>query len=317
MAISAAAGKKETQFLWEGKDKRGNKVRGKSLAANEAALRADLRRQGVAATRIKTPSAMFKSGGKISAMDIAVFARQLATMMSAGIPMVQAFEIIGNGHEKPAMQKLVLDVKATIEGGSTLHESLAKHPLYFDDLFVNLVEAGEQAGALETLLDKIATYKEKTESLKKKIKKALFYPTAVLVVAIIVTVILLIFVIPQFESVFAGMLEGAQLPAFTRLVLGISEVIKDHILIALGVGIVLWIAFVLFIRTNVGRRVFDKVKLKAPVIGPVVTKVAISRFTRTLGTLVSSGVPILQALTIVKETAGNVVISNSFIKKNC
>src|SRR5712664_1139650 len=170
MAISAAAGKKDTQFLWEVKDKRGNKVRGKSLAANEAALRADLRRQGVAATRVKTPSSAFRSGGKVLPMDIAVFSRQLATMMSAGIPMVQAFEIIGNGHEKPAMQKLVLDIKANIEGGSTLHESL---------------------------LDKIATYKEKTEALKKKIKKALFYPAAVLAVAIIVSAVLLIFVIPQ------------------------------------------------------------------------------------------------------------------------
>src|SRR6202140_4811892 len=149
MAISASASKKGTQYQWEGKDKRGNKVRGKSLAANEATLRADLRRQGVAATRVKTPSTVSRFGGKVQPMDIAVFARQLATMMSAGIPMVQAFEIIGNGHEKPSMQKLVLDIKANIEGGSTLHESLAKHPLYFDDLFVNLVEAGEHAGALE------------------------------------------------------------------------------------------------------------------------------------------------------------------------
>src|ERR1700728_3135904 len=178
MATSATAVKKETQFLWEGKHKRGNKVRGKALAANEASLRADLRRQGVAATRIKTQSSTFRGGGKVTNADIAVFSRQLATMMSAGIPMVQAFEIIGNGHDKPAMQQLVLDIKSNIEGGSTLHESLAKFPLYFDDLFVNLVEAGEQAGALESLLHKIATYKEKTEALKKKIKKALFYPIA-------------------------------------------------------------------------------------------------------------------------------------------
>src|SRR5580698_2669144 len=203
MAISATASKKDVQFIWEGKDKRGHKVRGKSLAANEQALRADLRRQGVATTRVKTPSRI-RSGGKVQPQDIAVFARQLATMMAAGIPMVQAFEIIGNGHEKPAVQKLVLEIKSSIEGGSTLHESLAKHPLYFDDLFVNLVEAGEQAGALETLLDKIATYKEKTEALKKKIKKAMFYPAAVLIVAVIVTVILLVFVIPQFESLFKG-----------------------------------------------------------------------------------------------------------------
>src|SRR5271166_2609919 len=226
MAISATATKKETQFLWEGKDKRGNKVRGKSLAPNEAALRADLRRQGVAATKVKTQSNMFRSGGKVTNEDIAVFSRQLATMMSAGIPMVQAFEIIGNGHEKPAMQKLVLDIKGTIEGGSTLHESLAKHPMYFDDLFVNLVEAGEHAGALETLLDKIATYKEKTEALKKKIKKALFYPAAVLIVAIIVTVILLIFVIPQFESLFKGF--GADLPAFTQMVVNLSKFVQHQ-----------------------------------------------------------------------------------------
>src|SRR6204780_2091672 len=183
MAVTASAGKRETQFLWEGKDKRGHKVRGKALAANEAALRADLRRQGVAATRVKAQPSLFRSGGKITGEDISSFSRQLATMMAAGIPMVQSFEIVGNGHEKPAMQKLVLDIKANIEGGSTLHESLAKFPLYFDDLFVNLVEAGEQAGALETLLDKIATYKEKTEALKKKIKKALFYPIAGLAAA--------------------------------------------------------------------------------------------------------------------------------------
>src|ERR1700678_4369667 len=224
MATSATAVKKETQFLWEGKDKRGNKVRGKSLAANESALRADLRRQGVAATRVKTQSKAFRSGGKVNAMDIAVFSRQLATMMAAGIPMVQSFEIVGNGHEKPAMQKLILDIKANIEGGSTLHESLAQHPLYFDDLFVNLVEAGEQAGALETLLDKIATYKEKTEALKKKIKKALFYPAAVMVVAVVVTIILLIFVIPQFEELFRGF--GADLPAFTQMVVNLSRFVQ-------------------------------------------------------------------------------------------
>src|SRR6202171_5189551 len=226
MAISATASKKETQFLWEGKDKRGNKVRGKSLAANEATLRADLRRQGVAPTRVKRQSGAFRGGGKVNALDIAVFSRQLATMMSAGIPMVQAFEIIGNGHDKPAMQKLVLDIKANIEGGSTLHESLAKHPLYFDDLFVNLVEAGEQAGALETLLDKIATYKEKTEALKKKIKKGLFYPIAVLCVAIIVSIILLVFVIPQFEELFKGF--GADLPAFTQMVVNLSRFVQHQ-----------------------------------------------------------------------------------------
>jgi type IV pilus assembly protein PilC len=313
MAISAAAGKKETQFLWEGKDKRGNKVRGKSLAANEAALRADLRRQGVAATRVKTPSTAFRSGGKILAMDIAVFARQLATMMAAGIPMVQAFEIIGNGHEKPAMQKLVLDVKGTIEGGSTLHESLAKHPLYFDDLFVNLVEAGEQAGALETLLDKIATYKEKTEALKKKIKKALFYPAAVLVVAIIVTVILLIFVIPQFESLFKGF--GADLPAFTQMVVNMSRFMQHQgwMLLIVVAGAVY--AFLYFHkRSRNMRRGMDRALLKFPVIGPILVKAAIARFARTLSTMFAAGVPLVEAMQSVAGATGNIVYEEAVLR---
>src|ERR1700733_4004240 len=196
--------KRDIPFTWEGKDKRGTRVKGKSLAPDETSLRADLRRQGIAPSRIRKQSQAFKSGGKVKPEDIAVFARQLATMLAAGIPMVQAFEIVGNGNDKPAMQKLVLDIKSDVEGGTSLHESLAKHPLYFDDLFVNLVEAGEQAGALESLLDKIATYKEKTEALKKKVKKALFYPAAVLVVAVVVTTVLLIFVIPQFQSLYKG-----------------------------------------------------------------------------------------------------------------
>src|SRR5215510_3833605 len=224
--------KRDVPFQWEGMDKKGNRVKGKSLAPDEAALRADLRRQGIAPSRVKKQSQSFKSGGKPNAADIAVFARQLATMLAAGIPMVQAFEIVGNGNEKPAMQKLVLDIKQDVEGGTSLHEALAKHPLYFDDLFVNLVEAGEQAGALETLLDKIATYKEKTEALKKKVKKALFYPAAVMVVAIVVTVILLIFVIPQFESLFKGF--GADLPAFTQFVINLSRGLQDNWLFIFG-----------------------------------------------------------------------------------
>jgi type IV pilus assembly protein PilC len=313
MAISATAGKKETQFLWEGKDKRGNKVRGKSLAANEAALRADLRRQGVAATRVKTPSAAFRSGGKILAIDIAVFARQLATMMSAGIPMVQAFEIIGNGHEKPAMQKLVLDIKGTIEGGSTLHESLAKHPLYFDDLFVNLVEAGEQAGALETLLDKIATYKEKTEALKKKIKKALFYPAAVLIVAVIVTVILLIFVIPQFEALFKGF--GADLPAFTQMVVNMSRFMQHQgwmLLIVTGGGIYAFLYF--HKRSRNMRRGMDRAMLKFPIIGPILVKAAIARFARTLSTMFAAGVPLVEAMQSVAGATGNIVYEEATLR---
>src|SRR3954466_3455102 len=225
--------KRDIPYQWEGMDKKGNRVKGKSLAPDEAALRADLRRQGIAVGRIKKQSQALKAGGKVKAEDIAVFSRQLATMLAAGIPLVQAFEIVGNGNDKPAMQKLILDIKADVEGGTSLHEALGKHPLHFDDLFVNLVEAGEQAGALETLLDKIATYKEKTEALKKKVKKALFYPTAVLAVAVIVTVILLIYVIPQFEALFKDF--GADLPAFTQFVIKMSRGLQDNWYIFLAV----------------------------------------------------------------------------------
>jgi type IV pilus assembly protein PilC len=306
MAISATASRKDTQFVWEGKDKRGHKIRGKALAANEAALRADLRRQGVAPTRVRTQSKSLRGGGKVNNEDIAVFSRQLATMMGAGIPMVQAFEIIGNGHDKPAMQKLVLDIKANIEGGSTLHESLAKHPLYFDSLFVNLVEAGEQAGALETLLDKIATYKEKTEALKKKIKKALFYPAAVMIVAVVVSIILLVFVIPQFESLFKGF--GADLPAFTQMVVNLSRFVQSQgwwMLIMICGGIYAFFYFKK--RSKKMQLLMDRVMLKFPIIGPILQKSAIARFARTLSTMFAAGVPLVEAMGSVAGATGNIV----------
>jgi type IV pilus assembly protein PilC len=313
MAVSATAGKRETQFIWEGKDKRGHKVRGKALAANEQALRADLRRQGVAATRVKTQSTLFSTGGKPNSEDISVFARQLATMMAAGIPMVQSFEIVGNGHEKPAMQKLILDIKASVEGGSTLHESLAKFPLYFDDLFVNLVEAGEQAGALETLLDKIATYKEKTEALKKKIKKALFYPAAVMIVAVVVTIILLIFVIPQFEELFKGF--GADLPAFTQMVVNLSRAVQHSgwwwALLAAGAGFGLRYFYK---RSKNMQRGLDRAMLKFPVIGPILQKSAIARFSRTLSTMFAAGVPLVEAMGSVAGATGNIVYEEATLR---
>src|SRR5437868_10850341 len=228
-------------FVWEGTDKKGKKLKGRMLAVSEAAVKSDLRRQGVLAKKVRKETQLFKSGKKVNAEDIALFARQLATMLQAGIPMVQCFDIIGNGHDKPSMQKLVLAIKSDVEAGTTLHESLGKHPLYFDDLFVNLVEAGEQAGALETLLDKIATYKEKTEALQTKVKTALFYPAAVLAVAVIVTCILLIFVIPQFEELFKGF--GADLPAFTQFVINMSRGLQDN---GLYVIVVVVGAFVTF-----------------------------------------------------------------------
>ena len=314
MAITAtaAAGKKEIQFLWEGKDKRGNKVRGKTLASSEAMLRADLRRQGVAPTRVKSQSTLFKSKGKVTNEDIAIFSRQLATMMAAGIPMVQSFEIIGNGHEKPAMQKLVLDIKASIEGGSTLHESLAKFPLYFDSLFVNLVEAGEQAGALEALLDKIATYKEKTEALKKKIKKALFYPIAVLCVAVIVSVILLIFVIPQFEELFKGF--GADLPAFTQMVVNLSRFVQHQgWWLAMVVAGSFYGFFYLLKRSKKMQLGMDRVVLKAPIVGPIIQKAAIARFARTLATMFAAGVPLVEAMQSVAGATGNIVYEEAVL----
>ena len=313
MAVSASVSRKETQFIWEGKDKRGHKVRGKALAANEATLRADLRRQGVSPTRVKTQSSAFRGGGKPSNEDIAIFSRQLATMMSAGIPMVQSFEIIGNGHEKPSMQKLVLDIKANIEGGSTLHESLAKFPLYFDDLFVNLVEAGEQAGALETLLDKIATYKEKTEALKKKIKKALFYPAAVLIIAVVVSIILLIFVIPQFEELFKGF--GADLPAFTQMVVNLSRFVQHQ---GWWMGIIVIAAFYAFFyfykRSKTMQRNIDRVMLKFPIIGPILQKSAIARFARTLSTMFAAGVPLVEAMQSVAGATGNIVYEEATLR---
>src|SRR5262245_44593885 len=260
--------KRDVPFTWEGMDKKGNRIKGKSLAPDEAALRADLRRQGIAPSRIRKQSGALKSGGKGKPEDIPVFSRQLATMLTAGIPLVQAFEIVGNGHDKPAMQKLILDIKTDVEGGTSLHEALAKHPLQFDDLFVNLVEAGEQAGALENLLDKIATYKEKTEALKKKVKKALFYPAAVLVVAVIVTLILLIFVIPQFEQLFKGF--GADLPAFTQFVINISMAVQHH---GITMGVIVGAAVYVFIyfhkRSRKMRQFLDRMALKVPVIGPI------------------------------------------------
>jgi type IV pilus assembly protein PilC len=305
--------KKDIPFAWEGMDKKGQRVKGKSLAPNELALKQDLRRQGVVATRIKKQSTAMKTGGKVRAEDIAIFSRQLATMLAAGIPLVQAFEIIGAGHEKPSMQKLVLDVKADIESGTSLHEALGKHPLHFDDLYVNLVEAGEQAGALETLLDKIATYKEKSEAIKKKVKKALFYPAAVLAVAVIVTIILLLFVIPQFESLFKGF--GADLPAFTQMVINLSKFVQEFgIVMALVAGGGIY-AFLYFKKRSRKMREFlDRLSLKMPIIGPILNKAAIARYARTLSTMFSAGVPLVEALDSVAGATGNVVYENAVLK---
>jgi type IV pilus assembly protein PilC len=311
--MAEAVAGKQFPFLWEGKDRKGNRVKGRGLAKDEMEMRSDLRRQGIAATRVRKERQLFKSQGKVTAEDIAVFARQLATMLTAGIPMVQAFEIIGVGHDKPAMQKLVLAIKSDIETGNALNQALAKHPLYFDDLFVNLVEAGEHAGALETVLDKIATYKEKTEALKKKIKKALFYPAAVLAVAIIVTVILLIFVIPQFESLFKGF--GADLPAFTQFVINMSRWMQDNgWMLLIIVGAAAWTFAYFYKRSRPMRQAIDRMSLQIPVIGPILKKAAIARFARTLATMFGAGVPLVEAMKSVAGATGNIVYQDATLR---
>jgi len=304
--------KREIPFAWEGRDKKGARIKGRSLAPDEQTLRAELRRQGVAPSKIRKQR-QGRRGGKVNPGDIAVFSRQLATMLAAGIPMVQAFEIVGAGNEKPAMQKLVLDIKADVEGGTSLHEALGKHPLYFDDLYVSLVEAGEQAGALESLLDKVATYKEKTEALKKKVKKALFYPAAVLAVAVIVTIVLLVFVIPQFEALYKGF--GANLPAFTQFVIHVSEVVQhDGFFIAMVVGGAIWAFFYFKKRSKAMREFLDRMILKVPVIGPILNKAAIARYARTLSTMFAAGVPLVEALDSVAGATGNIVYENAVLK---
>jgi type IV pilus assembly protein PilC len=305
--------RKDTAFQWEGMDKKGQKVKGKAVAADEKSLKSDLRRQGVIATRVKKQSNALKSGGKVTPGDIAIFSRQLATMLGAGIPLVQAFEIVGSGHDKPAMQKLILSIKSDIEGGTSLHEALARNPLYFDDLYVNLVEAGEQAGALESLLDKVATYKEKSEAIKKKVKKALFYPAAVLIVAVVVTTILLIFVIPEFEDLFKGF--GADLPAFTQMVINMSKAIQHYgIYMAAAIAAAVMTFMHFYKRSRKMREWLDRMSLKVPAIGPILEKAAIARFARTLSTMFAAGVPLVEALESVAGACGNIVFENAVMK---
>ncbi len=311
MAQSIAS--KQAAFLWEGTDSRGKRVRGKSVAATEIAVRAELRKQGVVPVKIRKQSSFLQGKGKVKAADVSLFSRQLATMLQAGIPLVQAFEIVGAGHDNPAMQKLILSIKQDLEGGTALAEALSKHPLHFDDLYINLVEVGEHSGSLDSLLDKVATYKEKTEAIKKKIKKALFYPTAVVVVAIIVTTILLIFVIPEFENLFKGF--GADLPAFTRLVINLSHFMQIwgvYVFAALGGGI--WGLVQAKKRSRRLRELQDRLALKLPVVGEILVKAAIARFARTLSTMFNAGVPLVEALDSVAGATGNVIYENGVMQ---
>ena len=311
---TAAATSNANIFVWEGVDRKGTRVKGEASASNEILLKADLRRQGINPLKVKKKSKpLFSSGKKIIPKDIAVFARQLATMMTAGVPLVQAFEIIGRGHEKPAMQDLIMSIKNDVESGTSLADSLAKHPRYFDNLFTNLVNAGEQSGALETLLDKIAIYKEKTEELKGKVKKALFYPTAVLGVAFVVSGILLLFVVPQFQELFEGF--GADLPAFTQFVINLSEFMqKFWWLVLLGIGVTVFAFINAKKRSPAVRRGIDKLALKIPVVGNILEKSAIARFARTLSTMFAAGVPLVEAMESVAGATGNIIFEEATLK---
>ena len=311
----ATATTNATTFLWEGLDRKGSKVKGESQASSEVLLKADLRRQGINPMKVKKkPKSLFGNGGKkITPKDIAIFARQLATMMTAGVPLVQSFEIIGRGHDNPNMQELVLSIKSDVEGGTSLADSLEKQPKYFDDLFCSLVGAGEQSGALEALLDKIATYKEKTEELKAKVKKALFYPIAVLVVAFIVVTILLIFVVPQFQSIFAGF--GAELPAFTQMVVNLSDFVQVYwwaVFLAIGLAIFGFKAAKQ--RSPTLRKNLDILSLKIPVVGGILEKSAIARFARTLATMFAAGVPLVEAMESVAGATGNALFYEATMK---
>lgn len=306
---------KSVMFAWEGMDKNGKRVKGEMSGTSDALVKAVLRRQGVNPLKVRKKSKpLFGSGKKrIKSKDISVFSRQLATMMSSGVPLVQAFEIIGRGHENAGMQDLVLGIKNDVEAGGTLADALAKRPLYFDELYVNLVAAGEHAGILETLLQKIATYKEKTETLKGKIKKAMFYPIAVIVVAFIVTAILLIFVIPQFEDLFRGF--GADLPAPTQFVLHLSEIFQNWWwAIALGIAGTVYGIFEARRRNKKVAHFIDRILLKIPLVGDILNKAAIARFARTLSTMFAAGTPLVEAMVSVAGASGNIVYQEAIME---
>ena len=288
------------------KEKAADKKKGK--AAPKPAAKGKGKSKGGININLSIPG----FGGKVKPKVLTTFTRQLATLVDAGLPLLRGLRVLEKQERSPVLKKILGELATSIEGGSTFSEALAQHPRAFNKLFVNMVKAGELGGVLEVVLKRLAEFSEKAQKIKSKVKAALFYPSAVMIVAVGIMVLLLTFVVPKFKDVFAGM--GVKMPGFTLFVLALSDVIKNNILATLGGIAVLVVIFLLFIKTKFGRRLWDKFQLIMPAFGPVISKVAISRFTRTLGTLVSSGVPILQALTIVKETAGNVIIANAVVK---
>lgn len=300
-------------FVWQGSDKQGKKGKGEISAKNLIEAKNILRRRGISATRVKKKaSPLFKRKDKVTANDICILSRQIATMLGAGVTLIQSLEMIGQGHSKESVRKLLNDITDEVKAGNALSSALRKHPLQFDDLYCDLVETGEQSGALETIYDRIALYKEKAEALKSKIKKAMFYPIAVLVVAFIVTTILLVFVVPQFEEIFAGF--GAELPAFTLMVLALSNFVQTYG-VFIGAGMV--VAGILFVRSHRKsqklRDFVDARILKIPVIGEILKKAAIARFTRTLSTTFAAGVPLIGALDSAAGASGNAIFREAIL----
>lgn len=324
MSVSRSAIKKEPvarstmelqPFVWEGTDKRGIKMKGEQLAKNANLLRAELRKQGINPGQVKPkPKPLFGAAGKpVNAKDIAFFSRQMATMMKSGVPIVSALEIIGSGHRNPRMKKMVDGVRADIEGGSSLNEAISRYPVQFDELYRNLVRAGESAGVLETVLDTIATYKENIEALKGKIKKALFYPAMVMVVAFLVSTILLVWVVPQFEEVFKSF--GADLPAFTQMVVNLSRFMVSWwwLMAIVMIGSVVGIAMT-YRRSEKMQHTVDRLILKVPVIGQIMHNSAIARFARTTAVTFKAGVPLVEALGIVAGATGNKVYGEAVLR---
>ena len=309
MATAAAIkGPKETIFAWEGKDKGGKIVRGEIKAVSVNAVNATLRRQGILVQKVKKQK--IGGGGSVKAKDIALFTRQLATMMKAGVPLLQSFEIVGKGSSNPAMAKLVMELKTDVETGSALAAAFRKYPLYFDALFCNLVAAGEQAGILETLLDRLAMYQEKILAIKSKIKSALFYPIAIIAVAFIITAVIMIFVIPAFKQVFTNF--GADLPAPTLFVMSISDTFVAYWYIIFPVIIGSIVGFLQAWKRSLAVQIFmDKLMLKLPVFGDLIRKSTIARWTRTLSTMFAAGVPLVEALDSVGGASGNYVYSSA------
>lgn len=313
--MAQAAAIKEFTFKWEGTDRKGTRLKGQTVAVSESVIKQQLRKQGINPLLVRKQSALFSSSKKkkIRGGDIATFSRQIAVMMESGVPLVQALHIIGSGHDNPNMTAMVFTLKSKIEAGSSFTESLREFPLLFDDLYVNLVEAGEKSGTLDSILNEIATYKEKTESLKKKIKKAMFYPSAVMVVAFVVTGILLYFVVPEFETLFNGF--GAALPAFTQMVIDMSRFMRDRWWFVVGVifGSVFLFGYS-YKRSYVMRRFLDRALIKVPVLGDILYKGAVARFSRTLATMFAAGVPLVDALDSVAKAAGNIIFTEAIFK---